>query len=40
MPRRTPEQIIELAISLLAEAGALEPLLTVSEAAVLACVSE
>ena len=39
MPRRTPEQMIGQAIALLAEAGALDPLLTVVEAASLACVT-
>ena len=38
-PRRTPEQLVDQAIALLAEAGALEPLLTVAEAAALVGVT-
>jgi hypothetical protein len=38
MPR-SPDQLVEQALRLLAEAGALEPWLTVSVAATLACVT-
>jgi hypothetical protein len=35
----TPDELITAALDLLGRAGALEPLLTVSEAAALACVT-